>query len=293
MEEIFANSGYHLIAEMICKNLEPDSFQKLVSTCKTIQNFSAVISDSWLKKCQEKGLCKTNWTHSLKVLKQPKFHWNFGIILHRVNHEYSTNILKPKLHPLEASAKSGQVEIVKTLLQKVYYRDMEPNQFPFYKDILEGLMGKNEKVRTFKSFKVVLKNILKHKKSLISDLIETPYGIFSKEITPILEVLMNKPNSLGNTPMHSYAYHGNRKESIEIVKFVAEMLDVNSNPPDAWGTTPMHIAVNLGHVEFVKALAPHWHNYLNLDGDAKTAYQIAEDKGHQEIMEILNKYTLG
>ena len=170
---------------------------------------------------------------------------------------------------------------------------MEPKFFPFYKDILVEMIGKNEKLRTFKAFKVVLKNILKHKKSLISDLIETPYGIFSKEITPILEVLMNKPNSLGNTPMHSYAYHGNRKESIEIVKFVAEMLDVNSNPPDAWGTTPMHIAVNLGHVEFVKALAPHWHNYLNLDGDAKTAYQIAEEKGHQEIMEILNRYTLG
>ena len=283
MEEIFANSGYHIIAEMICKNLEPDSFQKLVSTCKTMQNFSAAISESWLKKCREKGLCTDYWTHSLRVLKQPKFHWNFGIILHRVNHEYSTNILKPKLHPLEASAKSGQVEIVKTLLQNVYYNEMEPNFFSFYKDILEELIGKNEKLQTFKAFKVVLKNFLKYDKCLISKLLRTPYGRYSKEIKPILALILNEPDYLGHTPMHSYAYHGNRKQSIEMVEFAVEFLDVNTNPPDAWGTTPMHIAVNLGHVEFVKALAPHWHNYLKLDIDGKTAYQIAEEKGHHTV----------
>ena len=226
------------------------------------------------------------------MLKQPKFHWNFGIILHRVNHEYSTNILKPKLHPLEASAKSGQAEIVKSLFERVYYPYIKPKYFPFYKGILKKLMGKNEKVQTFKAFKDFLKKFLQQD-IIDDDLLNTAYKKDSKEIKKILQLLLNIPNSMGNTPMHSYAYHGNRKESIEIVRFAAEILDVDSNPPDAWGTTPMHIAVNLGHVEFVKALAPHWHNYLKLDIDGKTAYQIAEEKGHQEIMDLLNKFTLG
>ena len=75
-----------------------------------------------------------------------------------------------------------------------------------------------------------------------------------------------------------------------------EFLDGCKHPftfMDSWGTTPMHIAVTLGHVDFVKALVPYWQNYLLKDRDGKTAYQIAKEKGHQEIMELMMKHTLG
>ena len=93
--------------------------------------------------------------------------------------------------------------------------------------------------------------------------------------------------------MHIHALNGNAKKFIEHVKFAARILDRDSNPSDSWGTTPMHIAAKLGHVEFVKALVPFWHNCLKEDRDGKTAYQIAKEKGHEEIMKLMIKYTLG
>ena len=224
------------------------------------------------------------------MLKQPKFHWNFGIILHRVNHEYSTNILKPKLHPLEASAKSGQAEIVKSLFERVYYPYIKPKYFPFYKGILKKLMGKNEKVQTFKAFKDFLKKFLQQD-IIDDDLLNTAYKKDSKEIKKILQLLLNIPNSMGNTPMHSYAYHGNMKQSIEIVKFAAPIC-LSPNHQDNFGATPKHIALEKGHLEIVKALIPKWDNRKAKNHENKTAFQIAKEKGHKEIMKLMIENTL-
>ena len=106
MEEVLTAPGLQHIAEGICKYLEPDSFQKLISTCKAAKDFSAIISDKWLNKCQEKGLClDENWKDVLIDLKTPKFKFHLGIICHRINFECPTN--DSEIHPLAVIAKCG------------------------------------------------------------------------------------------------------------------------------------------------------------------------------------------
>ena len=87
--------------------------------------------------------------------------------------------------------------------------------------------------------------------------------------------------------MHQYASHGDNKSFIERVKFAAPFVNSKLNLPDNSGTTPMHIAAKLGHIEFVKILLPYWNNCGLLNSDQKTAYDIAKEKGHQEIMELM------
>ena len=87
--------------------------------------------------------------------------------------------------------------------------------------------------------------------------------------------------------MHFYAFRGNIKSYIDRVKFAAPILNKKLNLPDNSGTTPMHIAAELGHIEFVKILLPYWNNCGLLNSDNKTAYDIAKEKGHQEIMTLM------
>ena len=301
MEAIFANPGLYHIAEIICKNLEPNSFQRLVSTCKSTQNFSAAISKRWLKKCQEKGLClDETWTSTLEVLQKSKYQWNLGIIFQRLNCENSTKVFKTKFHPLAIAAKCGQVTIVKVLLRSLYHDKIGPKYDKFYKDILERLMGKNEKPQTFKAFKIVLGNWLHHSTNIlrygkvhksngINKLMPTAYLKGSKEIKEILHLLLNSPDSFGHTPMHFYAFHGYAKESIEMVKFAADICQ-KPNRQDQFGTTPMHIAVANGHFEIVKALMLNWNNKDAKNNENKTVFDIAKEKGNQEIISLIQKH---
>ena len=290
MEEVLTAPGLQHIAERICKYLEPDSFQKLIVTCKAAKNFSAIISDRWLKKCQEKGLClDKNWTNALTVLKSPKVKVYLGIICHRINYECPTN--ESKNHPLAIIAKCGQAQLVKYLLDFQYEGQIVPMYHKFYKGILEMLMEKFEKIQTFKAFSEVLESFLTHEKYLIKELIETASKKGSMKIKEILELLLNEPNSLGHTPMHSYAYHGNMKQSIEIVKFAAPIC-LSPNHQDNFGATPKHIALEKGHLEIVKALIPKWDNRKAKNHENKTAFQIAKEKGHKEIMKLMIENTL-
>ena len=290
MVEVLTAPGLQHIAERICKYLEPDSFQKLIVTCKAAKNFSAIISDRWLKKCQEKGLClDKNWTNALTVLKSPKVKVYLGIICHRINYECPNN--ESKNHPLAIIAKCGQAQLVKYLLDFQYEGQIVPMYHKFYKGILEMLMEKFEKIQTFKAFSEVLESFLKHEKYLIKELHETASNKGSMKIKQILELFLNKPDSLGHTPMHSYAYHGNMKQSIEIVKFAAPIC-LSPNHQDNFGTTPMHIALEKGHLEIVKALIPKWDNKKAKNHENKSAFQIAQEKGYKKIMKLMIQNTL-
>ena len=290
MEEIFANSGLHCIAEIICKHLEPDSYQKLVSTSKTMKDFSAIISDRWLKKCQDKGLClDESWTNALQDLKLPKFRFYLGIICHRINYECPNN--DSEIHPLAVTAKCGQAQYVTYVLHNYYKGRIIPMYHKFYKGILETLMEKFEKIQTFKAFSEVLESFLKHEKYLIKELHETASKKGSKEIKKLLELLLNEPDSLGHTSMHTYAFYGNMKQSIENVKFAAPIC-LSPNHQDNFGTTPMHIALEKGHLEIVKALIPRWANKQAKNHENKTVFQIAKEKGYHEIMELMIQNTL-
>ena len=292
MEEVLTAPGLQHIAERICKYLEPDSFQKLIVTCKGAEKFSAIISDRWLKKCQDKGLClDESWTNALKDLKAPELKFYLGIICHRINYECPTN--DSKSHPLAIMAKCGQANLLKVLLHFRYKLTGQiiPMYHEFYKGILETLMGKFEKIKTFKAFSEVLESFLKHDEGIIKKLLETASKKDSKEIKKILELLLNKPDSLGHTPMHTYAYHGNLKQNIEIVKFAAPIC-LSPNHQDNFGATPKHIALEKGHLEIVKALIPKWDNRKAKNHENKTAFQIAKEKGHKEIMKLMIENTL-
>ena len=106
----------------------------------------------------------------------------------------------------------------------------------------------------------------------------------SREILKILAVCLNQPYSLGQTSMHKLASCGNVKENIEVVKFAVSICE-DLNRGDVFGTTPMHIAV--------KALLPNWNNKLatSRNHQEKTAYRIAIDKGHQEIIELMKNLS--
>ena len=301
MEAIFANPGLYHIAELICKNLETNSFQRLVSTCKSTQNFSAAICERWFKKCQEKGLhLEETWTAAtLKLLQNPNYQctWNFGIIFHRIKREYiTTKVSKAKYHPLAMAAKCGQARLVKLLLNYQYRDKIGPQYHNWFSGILEKFMGKNERLETFKAFKTVLiyissNNRLTYQRHLlktINDLFITATKSGSIEIKKILELILNRPDTLGHTPMHTYAYHGNAKESIELVEFTADIC-LKPNPQDLFGTTPMHIAVANGHFEIVKALMSNWDNIDAKNHENKTVLDIALEKGNQEMISLIQK----
>ena len=145
---------------------------------------------------------------------------------------------------------------------------------------------KDGKTETFKAFKSVLQHIIESDDSLFDRLVEIARSSGSTEIQKMLALCVNKQDHLGITPMHNLASFGNEKENIRALEFAVTICK-NPNPQDDLGRTPMHIAVEYGHFEFVKALFPYWNNQMAKNQEGKTAIEIAEDKGHLEIAELL------
>ena len=107
----------------------------------------------------------------------------------------------------------------------------------------------------------------------------------------MLALCVNKQDHLGITPMHNLALYGHEKENIRALEFAVTICK-NPNPKDDLGRTPMHIAIENGHIDFVKALIPYWNNKMAKNHEGKTAFQIAKEKGCQEIMELMIQNTL-
>ena len=252
MEEIFANSGFHHIAEIICKYLEPESYQKLVSSCKTTQNFSALISGRWLKKSQDKGLCLdptgTSFLRVLEESKHSKYNRIIGIIFHTINHEYC--------------------------ITESY-----------------TINRKNARIQSFKAYYKILKLFIDFDKTHLDKLYQLAENSPKIRKILLVCMNRPNQGSSGDTIMHSLALHGYVKENVEVVKFAASLCE-NPNPQNYFGETPMHIAAEHGHVKFVKALIPYWNNKMAKNHEGKTAIQIAKEKGYQEIMDLMIQNTV-
>ena len=314
MEEIFANPGLQLVADKICNFLTPKSFQNLILTSKFMMSYSANNFQNWFLKCQkaklfnEKGLNK--WKNFVSFVQEHDMSWNLGIIfkfLHCTRDSESSNIYHNlKQDPFKIVSFLGQINLIKFILKNRHREtfrclDLLPgNIFSsegkeyFFNCITRSIsiQGKIPKTGTFKAFECVLKLYLKSDIKIIEKLFLVARNTGSREILKILAVCLNQPYSLGQTSMHKLASCGNVKENIAVVKFAVSICE-DLNRGDVFGTTPMHIAVEHGYLEFVKALLPNWNNKLatSRNHQEKTAYRIAIDKGHQEIIELMKNLS--
>ena len=74
---------------------------------------------------------------------------------------------------------------------------------------------------------------------------------------------------------------------IAIVKILAAFTET-PNAPDFEGKTPMHEAIEKGHTEIVKILAPFLSEKPNVpDAEGQTFLYLAAIHGHSEISKIL------
>ena len=303
MEQILATEGLRHIAEKICNFLDWKSRSMLIMTNKIAIHFSASTFQKWLNKCQENGLCvDPDWISTIKIAQEHKMEWSLTILfiqIHRKFHDQLSQFTKDYFHPLKMATRFRHGKLVRLILEvtKVvpplcYYNEA------YYINRLEDFLDGRKKpfpLNTLMAYEKVFAYFLQN--DLEDKLIAVAKKYLEKGFkfgALLIQLILNERDPfLRSTPMHIHALNGNAKKFIEHVKFAAKILDRDSNLPDAWGTTPMHIAAKLGHVEFVKALVPFWHNSLKEDRDGKTAYQIAKEKGHEEIMELMIKHTLG
>ena len=311
MEHIFTNPGLQHVADRICYFLTRKSVQNLILTSKFMMSYSANDFQKWLSKCQknkslsDESLAK--WKKFVNFVEEHEMSWSLGIMVKFLNskrNSNSSNIYHDLKHdPFKIVSSLGNIKLIKLVLEKKILTPDCMNLIPvdlnsgegkeYFTDCISrsiSLQGNIPKTGTFKAFKCVLKLYLKSDIEIIEKLFQVAKKSRSAQILKILAVCLNQPNSLGHTPMHMLAYNGNNKGNIEVVKFAASICD-DLNRKDLFGTTPMHtcIAVEHGYLEFVKALLPNWNNKFARSGnhEYKTAYRIAMEKGHQEIIKLM------
>ena len=295
MEEIFANPGLQLVAEKICQSLSPREYQSLILTSKLFMNYSARTFQMRLVKCKQANMCTDEeWDRLVNLAQNNEMVWILGIIFKFIYDNkdsklhYTQNLIK---NSLQTVSFLGHSKLLKLLLEKdkrlTHFNNFKKTK-NFYRSCIAKtitLQGKHGKTETFKAYYNILKLFVKYDKPHLNNLL--PLARNSSEIKKILLVCMNQPDQLGHTPMHTLALHGSLKENIEVVKYAASICE-NPNPQDDFGSTPMHIAAELGYLEFVKALIPYWNNKHLLNHDNKTAFMIAKEKGHREIVKLMN-----
>ncbi|MCD7463131.1 hypothetical protein HAX54_050015 [Datura stramonium] len=97
------------------------------------------------------------------------------------------------------------------------------------------------------------------------------------------DIDLNSIDSQGRTALHIAANHGH----VEVIQF---LVSVGSDPDmsDSKGWTPLHFAAHQGHVEAVGFLLNH-SNFAKyaVTKQGKTAYELAIDKGHSQLYDLL------
>ena len=91
----------------------------------------------------------------------------------------------------------------------------------------------------------------------------------------------SKVDKHGFTPVHRAVI----KKQLDIVKFIAKKEPAAFKIKGANGSTPVHIAAGMGNFEIFK-LTPK-ETWDNEDNEGKTPIQIANDKGHSNILEYI------
>ncbi|KAL3328653.1 hypothetical protein AABB24_036007 [Solanum stoloniferum] len=94
---------------------------------------------------------------------------------------------------------------------------------------------------------------------------------------------LNSIDSQGRTPLHIAAIHGH----VEVIQFLVSV-GSDTDMLDTQGWTPLHFAAHQGHVEAVGVLLNHsnFAKYV-VTKQGKTAYELAIDKGHSKLYDVL------
>jgi len=109
----------------------------------------------------------------------------------------------------------------------------------------------------------------------------------------LVEVLISKGvdvkarDKSGNTPLHGAAEAG-RREVAELL--IAKGADINAKATNEYWTTPLHRAAFAGHKEMVELLIARGADANIRDYRGRTALDLAEQRGHTEIAELLRKH---
>ena len=113
----------------------------------------------------------------------------------------------------------------------------------------------------------------------------------------IVQLLMERGANIeirdgsGRTPMHWAAVSG----SVVTARLLVEK-DADVNVVTKSGSTPLHMAAEGGKLDFVEFLLEHEANIElreGVAGDGKTAYELAKEKKHKEIMQLLKPAGAG
>lgn len=107
----------------------------------------------------------------------------------------------------------------------------------------------------------------------------------SKQLTVMKSPLsIEAPDQIESTPLHWACYSG----SENVVTFLLSW-KANPNSVDKEGLTPMHLAVLSEKVRIVKKLLHYGADKSIRDKKNRTPYDIAADKKHKALMEILKE----
>ncbi|MCX5643647.1 MAG: ankyrin repeat domain-containing protein [Phycisphaerae bacterium] len=98
---------------------------------------------------------------------------------------------------------------------------------------------------------------------------------------------VNVKDKRGNTPLHGAAAAG-RREVAELL--IAKGADINAKTTNEHWTTPLHSAAFAGHKEMVELLIARGADANIRNYRGHTALDLAEQRGHTEIAEVLRKH---
>ena len=92
------------------------------------------------------------------------------------------------------------------------------------------------------------------------------------------------------TPLHE-AVCSTRGPKLDEIRFITNLIDegANANAQNSDKNTPLHLAVMHGHDHYVVALLGPYLDHTLRNADGKTPLMIAEEKGFEAIMGLLNK----
>ena len=94
-------------------------------------------------------------------------------------------------------------------------------------------------------------------------------------------------NALGDTPLHSAVEH----EYIDIAKILlSENVDINAKDHKT-GATPLHYTAFNGDKQLMELLIAHGAALDIEDDEGRTALEVAEEKGHAQIVALLLEQT--
>ncbi|XP_060182090.1 protein VAPYRIN-LIKE-like [Lycium barbarum] len=97
------------------------------------------------------------------------------------------------------------------------------------------------------------------------------------------DIDLNSIDFQGRTPLHIASIHGH----VEVIQFLVSV-GSDTDMLDSQGWTPLHFAAHQGHFEAVDFVLNH-SNFAKyaLTKQGKTAYELATDKGHSKLYDLL------